>query len=252
MNACSSDYELYIRFTEAYASCGYQGIDRNDRLILELEELTRQNNQFFFLGDVLDARIIWTSERCYEMTGIKPENLCGYNFVEATHPEDLEKHFLGRKKMFSLGNDLFIAEHGRALLSTNIRIRNSYGEFPDLFFQLYFFYSTIPYKSTFLLTVLTNIDSLSKRKHGYHYYVGNNLANFRFPDAELLAMGNPYSEREFEIIRMIAAGMKSEQIADKKFLSIHTVNTHRRNILSKAGKETIGEVIVDLMNMGML
>jgi DNA-binding CsgD family transcriptional regulator len=252
MNTCSPDYELFFKFIEKYAPGGYKGIDPIDPLIQELEELTEQNNQFFFIGDLLDVRIIWTSARSYEMVGIKAEDLCGYNMLEATHPEDLQKHFLGRKKMFGFGNDLFIAEQGNALLSTNIRIRNPQGEFPDLLFQLYFFYHTIPYKSTFLFTVLTNIDSFKKRKYGYHYYVGNNLANFRYPDEELLALGNPYSDREYEIIRMIASGLKSEQIAEKKFLSLHTVNTHRKNILSKAGKQNMGEVIVELMHNGLL
>ena len=38
------------------------------------------------------------------------------------------------------------------------------------------------------------------------------------------------SEREIEIVRMIALGMTSKQIADELFLSPHTVQTHRKNI----------------------
>jgi Zn-dependent M16 (insulinase) family peptidase len=36
------------------------------------------------------------------------------------------------------------------------------------------------------------------------------------------------------------------------FFSLHTVNTHRRNILKKTGKETISELIYDLMERGLL
>lgn len=38
------------------------------------------------------------------------------------------------------------------------------------------------------------------------------------------------SDREIEIVRMIALGMTSNQIADELFLSPHTVQTHRKNI----------------------
>jgi DNA-binding CsgD family transcriptional regulator len=65
-------------------------------------------------------------------------------------------------------------------------------------------------------------------------------------------MGVPFSYREFEIIKLIASGLSSEKIAEMKFLSIHTVNTHRKNILFKAGKETMGELIIDLIEQGLL
>jgi DNA-binding NarL/FixJ family response regulator len=62
----------------------------------------------------------------------------------------------------------------------------------------------------------------------------------------------PFSDREFEIIRLIESGLTSEQIAEKIFLSVHTVNTHRRNILTKSGKETISELIYELIDKGLL
>ena len=74
---------------------------------------------------------------------------------------------------------------------------------------------------------------------------GNDFSYFRFPDKELLAIGNPLSEREFEIVSLIGSGMSSDQIAEKLFLSVHTVNTHRRNILDKTGKQSIADLIYD-------
>ena len=41
------------------------------------------------------------------------------------------------------------------------------------------------------------------------------------------------SQREREIVACVACGMSNKQIADKLFLSSHTVTTHRRNICSK-------------------
>ena len=248
----TAGYDLFFKFIEAYAPLGYKGIDANDPLVEELERLTQKNNQFFHVADLIQAKILWASNRSHLMIGIKPEELTAYHFMEATHPDDLYKHGLGRSKMFSFANDLFAAEKGTDLLSINIRIRNLYGEFQDLLFQLYFFFSKIPYKSVFLLQVHTNIDMYEKRKHGYHYYVGNDMSNFRYPDKELLSLGIPFTDREFEIIKLISLGMQSNKIAEKMFLSLHTVNTHRKNILTKAGKETMSELIVELINQGLL
>jgi DNA-binding NarL/FixJ family response regulator len=52
------------------------------------------------------------------------------------------------------------------------------------------------------------------------------------------------SERENEIITLIAEGLTNAQIADQLFLSNHTINTHRKNIMSKLGvKNTAGIVM---------
>ncbi|MDH4473294.1 MAG: response regulator transcription factor [Fluviicola sp.] len=52
------------------------------------------------------------------------------------------------------------------------------------------------------------------------------------------------SERELEIITLIAEGLTNNQIADHLFLSAHTINTHRKNIMAKLGvKNTAGIVM---------
>jgi DNA-binding NarL/FixJ family response regulator len=52
------------------------------------------------------------------------------------------------------------------------------------------------------------------------------------------------SKRELEIIEMIADGLTNKDIAEKLFLSTHTIMTHRKNIMGKLGvKNTAGIVI---------
>ena len=248
----NQDYSLFYQFIETFAPGGFKNIDRNHSLLQELEEITEANNQFFHVADLIQAKVIWASKRSSKMIGIDPEELNAFHFIEATHPDDLYKHSLGREKMFAFANDIYRAGKGNALLSINIRIRNSDGEYPDLLFQLYFFYSEVPHKSCFLFQVHTDISSFKHRKDGYHYYVGNDFSNFRYPDDNLLKIGNPLSNREFEIIKLIASGLNSEQVAEKIFVSPFTINTHRRNILLKTGKDTIAELIFDFKDQGLL
>lgn len=52
------------------------------------------------------------------------------------------------------------------------------------------------------------------------------------------------SEREVEIITLIAEGYTNSQIAELLHLSPHTINTHRKNIMAKLGtKNTAGIVM---------
>jgi DNA-binding NarL/FixJ family response regulator len=49
------------------------------------------------------------------------------------------------------------------------------------------------------------------------------------------------TEREVEILRLIGDELSSQEIADKLFISFHTVESHRANLMSKAGvKNTAG------------
>jgi DNA-binding CsgD family transcriptional regulator len=241
----SKSYSLFLKFIETYFPVGFRGIDRNDPLMIELEEWTERTNQFFFVGDILQMKIYYTSNRSIQMIGIAPEEVTPYHFREGVHPDDAQRHGLGTAQLFKIANELFIKRNGTELLSTNLRIRNPIGYYSDLLIQCYLFYSDSPIKTVYLLQIHTDIEGDKKIKNGYHYYV-------RYPDEELLKIGNSLTNREFEIVKLIAAGLSSEQIAAHLFLSVHTINTHRGNILSKTGFLTISELIFDFMNHGML
>lgn len=58
---------------------------------------------------------------------------------------------------------------------------------------------------------------------------------------------NKLSKREAEILISIAQGLKSREIAEIHNISIHTVITHRRNILKKTKIKTISELTLYAM-----
>jgi len=57
------------------------------------------------------------------------------------------------------------------------------------------------------------------------------------------------SKRETEILQQLAMGLTNQEIADKLFLSVHTVMTHRKKITRKLGIKTVsGLTVFALMN----
>jgi DNA-binding NarL/FixJ family response regulator len=60
------------------------------------------------------------------------------------------------------------------------------------------------------------------------------------------------SERELEIVELVAQGMISKQIASKLHLSPHTVNTHRKNILKKLELNSSSELILYAFENGII
>ncbi len=60
------------------------------------------------------------------------------------------------------------------------------------------------------------------------------------------------SQREIEIIRLSAEGLKAAEIADRLFLSVHTVNTHRQRIYSKMGVKNVSEMLRIASDLGLV
>ena len=133
-----------------------------------------------------------------------------------------------------------------------MRMKNNKGVYSNFLLQNYLFFSTTPRKTVYFLKVHTNIDWCKKTICKHHYYYGDDLSLFRYPDSKILEKGSPFSAREFEIIKLIEKGLSSQEIAAELFLSVNTVNTHRSNILSKSNKSHISYVIYDLKEQGVL
>lgn len=51
------------------------------------------------------------------------------------------------------------------------------------------------------------------------------------------------SSREKEVLQLIADGFTNPQIAEKLFLSLHTVDSHRKNLLTKFGVNNTASLI---------
>ncbi len=248
----SQKYDLYYRFIDTYAPFGFRGVDRSCALLQELEHLTERNDQYFFVGDLFQGRVLFTSQRSVEMIGVDPAKLTPYDQIQAVHPAEVHRNTNGWAKLLHMANQLLDAKAGASLLSVNMKVRTPKGKYREVLFQCYAFYSRLPYETVYVLVVLTDIAWFKERSHGFHHYVGTDLANFRFPDRELLMIGHHFSPREFEILELVEKGLNSAEIADKLFISVNTVDTHRKNILAKTEKTHISDLIYELKDDGLL
>lgn len=56
-------------------------------------------------------------------------------------------------------------------------------------------------------------------------------------------VNNPLSNRETEVLKLLAEGLSYKMVADKLFLSFNTVNTHVKHIYEKLHVSSLGEAI---------
>ena len=60
------------------------------------------------------------------------------------------------------------------------------------------------------------------------------------------------TETEKEIVRTIAQGKSTKEIAAERFSSVHTITTHRKNIFRKLGVNTAHEVVKYALRAGLV
>lgn len=96
------------------------------------------------------------------------------------------------------------------------------------------------------------LDSISSTANGYKFFCGRILETIQRNDInidhieyeELSCLPVSLSQRELEIIQIIAEGKTNSAIADQLFISTHTVNTHRKNIMSKLGVNNTAAIVM--------
>jgi LuxR family maltose regulon positive regulatory protein len=72
------------------------------------------------------------------------------------------------------------------------------------------------------------------------------------PDAPESDLIEPLSEREREVLHLIAEGLTNPEIGSRLFLSVHTVKTHARNIYGKLGVHNRTEAVTRARALGIL
>jgi ATP/maltotriose-dependent transcriptional regulator MalT len=66
------------------------------------------------------------------------------------------------------------------------------------------------------------------------------------------AAQNQLSQREIQVLRLVAQGNSNQQIADLLFISLHTVKTHARRINGKLGVERRTQAVAKAKELGII
>src|SRR5207248_7524876 len=66
------------------------------------------------------------------------------------------------------------------------------------------------------------------------------------------AEADPLSEREREVLRLLALGHTNQEIAESLYISVRTAESHRAHIMQKLGLSTRAELVRYALSHGLL
>jgi DNA-binding NarL/FixJ family response regulator len=71
-------------------------------------------------------------------------------------------------------------------------------------------------------------------------------------EAEKLAEADPLSDREREVLRLLALGHTNQEIAKQLYISVRTAETHRAHIMQKLRLQTRADLVAYALERGLL
>jgi DNA-binding CsgD family transcriptional regulator len=66
------------------------------------------------------------------------------------------------------------------------------------------------------------------------------------------APSTPLTQREMEVLRLVAQGMSEREVADKLFISHHTAHRHLTNIRLKLNATTQAAAVAHALRVGLI
>lgn len=91
-------------------------------------------------------------------------------------------------------------------------------------------------EKTFIKTILSNIKNGEESPHNHGF----------------ARIHSVISQREMAVLLLIAEGLTNQDIAERLFISLHTVKTHARRINSKLGVKSRTQAIIKAREMGFI
>lgn len=104
------------------------------------------------------------------------------------------------------------------------------------------------------------VDAITETAKGNQFFCGDLMEQMRNENVDVENIEKEalscdpisLSERELEIIKMIAEGYTNAQIAALLYISNHTVNTHRKNIMKKLGINNTAGLVMLAVKSGLV
>lgn len=205
-----------------------------------LENYPLSASQCLYVYNFQTSKVIY-QRGVFQFLGYTPEEFNSELALSYFHPDDKELVLRIIQATVAYATDHDIYQHG--YLNLTFRLRKKNGEYIKVHRQSKVF--EVNEKGSIIsnISLLTDIsymntsncvewkfDAKGLDQETFRKYVGHEYENF-------------FSSREMEIINGINSGLSSEEIAKLHFISKHTVDTHRRNILKKAGCKNSIELI---------
>ncbi|HIC8645908.1 LuxR C-terminal-related transcriptional regulator [Elizabethkingia meningoseptica] len=217
---------------------------------------------FCYISNNIKMRIPWVSDNVDQFTPYSKEEWLDSDsqfFMNLFHPDDI---------FYLLGAFEFASKFGLSLLTSNkknemyfnfySRMINPKGEYRWILLQSPQQCTTSNHQAEAALVVITDLSHFQISSMPLLSIIDHHKKEIQYfkhfdQEAAEIEMKRPnITKREKEILKLMAQGLKSPQIAEKLSISYHTVERHKDNLRGKTNSKTAAELIAYTMTHSLL
>lgn len=174
--------------------------------------------------------------------------------MEKIHPDDKNYFLKFENRIAEFYNDLPFEKRGKYTYHHDFRVKTKEGKYIRLLHQIvpiefdeHNFYRTFGMHTDITHIKRDGVPSLS--------IIGLDNEPSYYNIQDFTAFSKSYglfTKRELQILKLIVAGFTTKEISNELFISTHTVNAHRKNILNKACVKTPIELLRKVFSEGWI
>ncbi len=215
-----------------------------------MDDVSVQNNVVVFLWNSYTNRFLYMSDKVKVLSGLDAALFTAENGVEYSlsmiHPNHLQAGLeLIQKLVVNYCAENNVEDFKSIKLCFNYLFKNGSGEYVQSLQRPVILEVDENNKPTLVLNFTHHVDHI-KREDSVGGMVITEHENYIFDyNSEKKCIDPPkkFSEQEMKILQLLGKGFDTKAIAGKLFISPHTVDTHRRNIIRKTScMDTTGAV----------
>jgi DNA-binding CsgD family transcriptional regulator len=245
--------QLFERTEFDESELDYSNLEKHIGFIKQLAIVENSSMSIF---DVYQKKYVFAQSKSFSVLGIEVDEMLKLNpqyFFKIIHPEDIpfltETHY--RFTDFIINLTIEEKKNYKVIYVFRIQDKNKkYRWFLNQLLPL-----ELDNKGNIWLMLVTydmlpDGNKIQKVERKIVNIKTNEIYHFSGDSRE--DKKNNLTKREIEILGLLAKGMASKKIADELFLSVNTVNNHRRSILEKTNSENTAMAIKYGQNLGIV
>ena len=217
----------------------------------KLLDIFHVGNYYYFIVNVRTSAIDFVSEEVTDVLGYSRDMMSLQFFYSIMHPDDLP-HYLNFETAIT---NFFNSMSGERLFKYKVqhdfRLRRADGGYLRILNQFVIIEHQPDNVRTFVVN--TDISHLKKEVTPILSFIGmEGEPSYYNVDVEnIFKPSKPFfTKREKDILQALARGFNSNEISDMLYISKHTVDSHRKNMLKKTEAKSTTEILSIAFNNG--
>lgn len=214
---------------------------------------------YYYLINFADMGISDISSGFEKIHGMPPEQNRNINdILSLIHPDDMEFVRKAEERVHLYIMDMGIENVTRYKASYNLRLKTADGTHRLFNHQSLVLSVDENYNVVHSINIHTDISHVTDKNNykwsaiglaGEPSYLNMDVWE---KTAEADMIEKRFSQRELEVMRMIAKGSSTKSIAEKLFITTDTVKAHRKHIMAKSGCANMAELAARSISEGWI